>query len=550
MKCPNPFIRRENTICLDGAWLYSVYGKNGEKVYENTIMVPFCPESVRSGVKRRTESFERMEYTKSVRIDRKKDKRYILTFLASDSSSCLFINGKAVSEHDCGYLPFTSDITSFFEGDSFEIKLVVKDELLENEKPRGKQSVKPHRIWYERTSGIYMSVFLEEVEKSYVSSIFYTPLEDLSGVRVLAVTNDGEIKKARVTVGGKNYEIKTNSASVIRPDEIRLWSPDDPYLYFLRIKAGEDEFDSYFALRKIEIKEDEKGMKRLFLNGNNCFCHGILNQGYYPDALLTGCEEDFILDIRKAKSMGFNMMRIHIKIENPLFYYHADREGMLIWQDFVNGGGKYNSALITLPVFVPLRIKDNHYRLLSRMDENERNAFITFCQNTVLHLYNHPSIIEWTIFNEGWGQFDSSKITEIIKRTDSKRLIDSASGWFDQGFGDFESHHVYFRRFKAKPRKRSRALALTEYGGYGLDLSGRKMTFSYKKIKDSKSLEREFIKGVRESVKANIKNGLVASVYTQLCDVEGEKNGLLDENHEMKVNPEALRKSAEELIKC
>jgi hypothetical protein len=315
--------------------------------------------------------------------------------------------------------------------------------------------------------------------------------------------------------------------------DFTYWSPDDPYLYQMTIIVGEDKVESYFAMRKVEIKKDTNGVPRIFLNNEPYFQNGILDQGYWPDGLYTApSDEALIYDIRKAKEMGFNMIRKHIKIEPLRWYYHCDRIGMLVWQDIVNGGGRYKLLLVGyLPTLFPgiaSRIKDKHYRLFGRRDEAGRREWTEECKATVRLLYNQSSLAVWVPFNEGWGQFDALKAVELIRSLDDTRLIDHASGWYDQQGGDFDSIHNYFHPLSLTMKKR--AAILSEFGGYACYIKDHAYSwqiYGYRIYLTKEEFEEAFRRLLDEDILKLKEAGLSAAVYTQLTDVEDEVNGLL-----------------------
>ena len=314
---------------------------------------------------------------------------------------------------------------------------------------------------------------------------------------------------------------------------IKAWTPDTPYLYTFSIDMGNDHVESYFALRTFTIEKDNNNIPRICLNHKPLFQKGVLDQGYWPDGLYTApSDKALIYDIKTMKSLGFNMLRKHIKIESERWYYHCDRLGMIVWQDMVNGGSHYKSWFVTyLATFMSIfdiSCSDKTTYLFARKSDNEKKEFIRETLQTVRTLSNHPSIATWVIFNEGWGQFDTNRITKLVRKADKTRLIDQASGWFDQGMGDIKSIHNYFfplRLFK----KDKRAYALTEFGGYIQIIKHHNLAhkcYGYGACKNSAHLKKRYIKRENE-ISALIPSGLCASIYTQLSDVENELNGIL-----------------------
>lgn len=315
--------------------------------------------------------------------------------------------------------------------------------------------------------------------------------------------------------------------------DIKAWTPDTPYLYTFSVNLGKDYVQSYFALRTFTIEKDANDIPRICLNHRPIFQKGVLDQGYWPDGLYTPpCDNALIYDIKTMKCLGFNMLRKHIKIENNRWYYHCDRLGMIVWQDMVNSGSRYKSWFVTyLATFMSLfdiSCSDNFNHLFARTSKKGKKEFIKETMQTIDTLSNHPSIAAWVIFNEGWGQFETNKITKLVRKADNSRLIDQTSGWFDQGGGDIKSIHNYFfplRLFK----KENRAYALTEYGGYTQIIKHHNTAnkcYGYGDCKNSKELKRRYKQREKE-VSTLIPKGLCASIYTQLSDVENELNGIL-----------------------
>ena len=342
-------------------------------------------------------------------------------------------------------------------------------------------------------------------------------------------------KKEKVDCFVNGHEAQQAVAQVqIALPEVCPWSPEEPFLYRLVITAGEDCVESYFAMRKFSLGKDEYGHTRLLLNNEPYFFHGVLDQGYWPESLYTPpSDEAMVFDIKNMKELGFNTMRKHIKIEPMRWYYHCDRLGMIVWQDMINGGGKPDlKRLCYLPTAVPAvtqRIRDNDYRFFGRTDQRERRRWEEECMEMVRQLYNCPCIAMWVPFNEGWGQFDALRITERIRSIDTTRLIDHASGWFDQGGGDIRSVHNYFRPLRVtKDRAEERAFVISEYGGLTCPVKGHtcaKEVYGYRAYETPAAFTKAF-KEQQKKLRALERQGLCGAVYTQVSDVEEEINGL------------------------
>lgn len=322
--------------------------------------------------------------------------------------------------------------------------------------------------------------------------------------------------------------------------DIRLWTCETPYLYFFTVTMGEDFAESYFAMRKFSVEKDEKGIPRICLNGKVHFQNGVLDQGYWPDGLYTApSDEAMIFDITEMKKSGFNMVRKHIKIEPQRWYWHCDRFGLIVWQDMVNGGEAYRywfvTYLATVMSWRGITIKDTHPWLLARRDKAGRAEFVREMRETIRLLKGHPGICTWVIFNEGWGQFQTEELTRIAREEDPARLIDAASGWFDQGCGDLQSVHNYFFRLKVHPEK-ERAAVLSEIGGHTYREPGHSACeelYGYGACRDKESLGESY-RELTEKVQKLIPQGLCASVYTQWTDIEEEINGVYTWDREVK----------------
>ena len=543
---PRPQLVRESYLCLNGTWNLR-FLSDGDKAVDTPILVPYSPESAFSGVQRTLQAQETMLYSRHVdfgEVDFSKE-RLLLHFGAVDYRAIVFIDKEQVAEHIGGYLPFTVEVNRA----SFDLDVSVQDPGDSREISRGKQSSNPGGIWYPQTSGIWQTVWMEKVPRTYIKDIRILP--DLEGFYLSVQMNDESVDKATVTVDGKCHEIKTNEKQYIRIDNPHLWTPEDPYLYNFDITAGEDKVGSYVGLRTFGIGPDEKGHNVLLLNNKPFFHHGLLDQGYYKGGYYTPSDDkDFIYDISMMKKMGFNTLRKHIKVEPLRWYYHCDRLGMLVWQDMVSGGGKYRSRVVEAPLFLGSFLKDCNYRQFAREDEHEREVWEEEAYTTVRHLYNCTSIAMWVPFNEGWGQFDSKRISDNIRKIDDSRTIDHASGWHDQKIGDFKSYHVYYKPYRFRRDKLGRPVILSEFGGYGMEIGATKRDeFSYKKYITNEELTQAIVKLYEAQIIPAKTKGLTASIYTQVSDVEQEVNGLLSYDRKIvKVVEEDIAKMSEKLL--
>ncbi len=546
---PRPQMRRESYFCLNGVWHYTIKGKH--RSVSGQALVPFSLESELGGgiSPLKADEVLMMEREFTLPEGFRKDK-VLLHLDACDAQCDVFVNGKAVGSGDSGYLPVHCDITSALE-DINHLKVIIRDPTEAQGQPRGKQSSHPKGIWYTAQSGLWQTVWLESVPEQYITSIKMTPHLDEHSLELVVQSSSYGMVEA--CIQERTYEFQTGIPVSLQIEDVHPWSPDDPYLYDLKLKLNQDEVSSYFAMRKFSIEKDSHGIKRLFLNHCPIFHTGLLDQGYMSDTLLSWpCDQAMIDDILTAKSMGFNMLRKHIKIEPLRWYYHCDRLGMLVWQDMVNGGGPYNKFTINLPLFTDIHYKDNLYWLFGRSSLKERELWIKDLKGMIDHLYNVPSIAMWVLFNEGWGQFDVAKAYELVKTMDSSRTILPCSGWHDQKIGDLRSWHVYFRPYRFKPDKLNRCVVLSEFGGYQLPVEGHLVSeepYGYKKMNNSSHLEHELNELYMNQILPGMKQGLSASVFTQFSDVEREVNGLITYDRKvLKINPEVM-KSLNELLK-
>lgn len=533
---PRPQLQRDSFFCLNGEWDYAILNKNEELIsYQGKILVPFSPECILSGVERLVTENDILYYKKSFTLPKGFIKsRVILNFGAVDYMCVVKINNQTAGSNKGGYYPFSFDITDLLVDGENTITLEVIDPSEKGHQARGKQTTRRGGIWYTPQSGIWQTVWLESVEKKYITSLRITPNIDNNTLTVNAFFNE-DIESAKVKVFDKGQlkaemilDEKGNGA--LKLDDYQLWSPENPYLYDLEITAGEDTVRSYFGMRKFSTGIDDNGIPRLMLNNKPYFHNGLLDQGYWSDGMYTPpSDEAMVYDIQLMKEMGFNMLRKHIKIEPLRWYYHCDRLGMLVWQDMINGGGKYSLFTIAVKPFLGRIIDDSKYRLFSREDKEGREEYYVDAKRMIDALYNTVSIALWVPFNEGWGQFDSKKAYDFFKKHDTTRTIDHASGWHDQGIGDVKSPHIYFRPIKMV--RDDRPYVLSEFGGYSLQVKGHmyndKKFFGYKKFYDQKSFQDAYIKLYEKQIIPLIKDGLCATVYTEVSDVEDECNGIV-----------------------
>lgn len=558
---PRPSLRRKSYVNLNGVWNYAFTDdRKRPEAFQGQILVPFSPESVLSGVGRQLQPGEYLWYSRALPagVKRETGKRWILHIGAADQCAAVSVNGLPAGRNVGGYLPFSADVTDMLRDTDNELTVRIQDYSDRAYLARGKQKLDRGGMFYTAQSGIWQTVWIEQVPEYYISSLKITPWYDKAEAEVLVRTR--RESGVSVTVSsdeGQGFTVEgwTNRPIRIPIKDVHSWSPEDPYLYKIHICMGEDEVDSYFAMRKISAEKDRNGIVRLFLNNRPYFQKGVLDQGYWPDGLYTApTDEAMIFDIMEMKRLGFNMLRKHVKIEPERWYYHCDRLGMLVWQDMVCGGEPYRHSYVTYAATVMellhIRPKDRYYRLLGRRDEKSRSRFIQEMKETIHALYNHPSVVVWVIFNEGWGQFDADAVTAIARREDPTRLLDQASGWFDQGGGDFRSVHNYFFPLKVRPGKR--VYALTEFGGYCWKAEGHSMypgLYGYRIYGSREELGKGYAALMTRGVEPLVEKGLSASIYTQLSDVEEEVNGIYTYDREvLKIDENIIRKCNDRLV--
>ena len=547
---PRPQFKRDSYICLNGIWEYAIRKEETiPESFDGEILVPYSPEVEKSGVNKVVMPDDYLFYRLRYEIPKEfiKDK-VILHFGAVDQIAEVFINGQFAIKHIGGFLPFSVDIKPFLKDNNVEIILRVVDTTNASYHSSGKQSLNPGGIWYKPQSGIYMPVWMESVSNDYIESLKITPDIDKKLVKISFKSAN---KSAKLHLNGKIYDVEADKENVIEIDDMRLWSPENPYLYNFKITNDVDEVESYFAMRKVSLVKNDKNQLVIALNNQPYFMKGVLDQGYYQDGLLTpNSDEDYINDIKLIKSLGFNVSRKHIKIESLRWYYHCDRLGLLVWQDFVNGCTKYDFWLNQVPLFVRYKISDHRYKKFFREnEEGKKEAYQEFL-DTIDLLYNSPCIVLWTIFNEAWGQFDAKEIYEKLKQVDPTRLYDHASGWHDQGSSDVKSMHIYKWKVKvpSKRKIKNRAFVCSECGAYILDKrlkeAKKKEGFIYLLFNNKEDFQKEYERFIKEEIIPAKKNGMSAFIYTQASDVEEEMNGFVSyDRKEIKVDIDVIKKA-------
>ena len=538
---PRPQLKRDSFLSLNGAWDFKIT-KNDEELYEDKILVPFPPESKLSGVERRIEGDGELIYSRHFTLPQGfKKSRVLLHFGAVDQICEVFVNGRPVGSHEGGYIPFCFDITDFLLDTENELTVKARDGLSKIY-PYGKQKKKRGGMWYTPVSGIWQTVWLESVPEGYIEEI---KIEQSSKNVKITVKSKAENKKITLKADGSVYEFNSESI-VIEPENKKLWTPDTPYLYEFTVETENDTVESYFALREVEVKEIS-GVKRMCLNGEPYFFSGLLDQGYFPDGIfLPATPEGYEDDILAAKKLGFNTLRKHIKIEPMIFYYLCDKLGMVVFQDMVNNSG-YSFILDTaLPT---IGFKRARFSLRHR-NRRSREIFLSEMEKTAKLLYNTPSVCLYTIFNEGWGQFEPDEAYRKLKALDPTRFIDSTSGWFYSAESDLDSRHIYFKTPAVK-KPNGRPFFLSEFGGFSLRIDGHlfgKRNYGYSIYEDKKSFTDAVYSLYTEGTAPLIEDGLSATVYTQLTDVEDETNGLMTyDRRVIKIDADKMKEANEAL---
>ena len=551
---PRPAMRRDSCEILNGPWQYAItQTAEYPAAWQGSILVPYSPEAPASGVGRTLQPGQWLHYHRLFAPPAGEGGRVLLHFGAVDYACAVQVNGHLVGGHRGGYWPFTLDITDLLNGTGRNsLWVAVQDPTGHGTQARGKQTLKPGGMFYPAQSGIWQTVWLERVPDNYIQTLTVTPDYDARTVtvRVHTAKPGGAVNLwAMVRAGGVTIAEDWGSDEADQDGEVTLnipeehffpWSPDTPFLYDLTVgtnqgeEAGLDTVHSYFALRKWSCAPDAHGVLRFCLNDKPILLNGLLDQGYWPEGLYTPPSDAAVeRELSEVKALGFNLLRKHAKIEPQRWYYHCDRLGLIVWQDIVNGGSAYNLWFVTYltNVLQPLlrRFPDGKAcrRLLSRAKPAGREEYAHELADTVQALRCHPCIACWVPFNEGWGQFDAGKAVQALRTLDGTRLVDEASGWFDQGGGDVHSLHNYFYPLRIRPQKRT--VALSEYGGIAWPMPGHEpphKTYGYGTAKDRQELTARYKKLQLKTVLPQLEKGLSALVYTQLTDVEDEVNGL------------------------
>ncbi|MDR2042092.1 MAG: beta-galactosidase [Tannerella sp.] len=554
---PRPQLERTAWLNLNGEWEYAVRdrGQAEPASFDGKILVPFAIESSLSGVQKTVTEKQELWYKRTFGVPAGWKGRTIrLNFGAADWQADVFVNDILIGSHRGGYTPFSFDITPFLNAGSAQ-KLVVRvwDPTNRGFQPVGKQTLNPQGIWYTAVTGIWQTVWIEPVAANHVTAVKAIPDIDREVVEVTVQTSDcrsSDIIEVQLLDAGKPVaSAKGLSGKALRLPVAspKLWSPESPYLYALKItvsRAGKvtDEVASYTAMRKISAARDAQGFMRMQLNNRDYFHYGPLDQGWWPDGLYTApTDEALAYDIRKTKDFGFNMIRKHVKVEPARWYYHCDREGILVWQDMPSGD-----------------IEGSHFSQLqynggadkNRTEESVANYYREW-QEVMDFCISSPSVVVWVPFNEGWGQFDTEKVVARTRAYDPSRLINPASGGNHRACGDLLDLHNYPepKMFLFDPQ---RVNVLGEYGGIGLPVEGHlwwnKSNWGYIQFKNREEVTAEYVKYAR-ALQELVKRGFSAAVYTQTTDVEGEVNGLMTyDRKEIKVLESQVRAANQAVI--
>jgi beta-galactosidase/beta-glucuronidase len=570
---PRPTLVRDGWTNLNGLWHYAIRPRRAPlpDAWDGEILVPFCVESRLSGVERRVTPDERLWYRRTFHHDGA-EARTLLHFGAVDWHAAIFVNGAYAGSHTGGFDPFTVDVTEFLRDGVNELVVAVDDPTSAGEQPRGKQHAKPQGIWYTPVTGIWQTVWLETVPRAnHIAEVRITPAPDEDTVMIevlLARPTRDPTLAATVSISLDGHAV---AATTIRPDRlIRIdvpdavrWSPAQPTLYdadvtLVRVpdplpretqlrdaaeaaayagagpvEAALDRVRTYFGMRTICVgAHPASGAPTLLLNGEPLFHLATLDQGWWPDGLLTPpADAALVHEIEFLKAAGFNAVRKHIKVEPARYYWHCDRLGLLVWQDMPSG-------------FWPAQFVHPNDDAEARRTSVAIEVFERELARMVRGLRMHPSIVLWVLQNEGWGQFDAARLVDFVRGIDPSRPVNATSGWFDVGAGDVVDRHDYAPAPKAPEGDGRRARVIGEYGGIGWPVEGHlwnpdMRNWGYQTLHDLDAVRAAYAHATDAIVRARDEAGVCAAVYTQTTDVEGEVNGLLTYDRRVEKLPRA-----------
>lgn len=553
---PRPQMERDSYQNLNGRWEYALTkGKEPPRECDGEIIVPFSPESVLSGVGRVVTPEDTLWYRRWFHLEPGFNRgRVLLHFGGVDQCCTLWLNGREVGGHDGAYIPFYHDITPYLSEGENELMLAVIDECDTAPYARGRQRMEHGGHWHTSMSGIWQTVWIESVPQNYIENLFIVPQFDENAVDILAKTAGGELTGEVELFAGKTRVTKSNlrSGEIVRlsiPNPLS-WTPRKPFLYTVTVTAGEDKVSGYFGMRKFSVGRDGAGRPRIFLNNKPFLVKGIIDQGMYSDGLYTPPSDAAMKnDIKYARACGFNMIRKHGKIEPLRWYYHCDRLGMLVWQDLPDGGDMVKKIT---PRLFEKQVRDGNYRRFGRESKEGRLSFVRDMQRVVRLLYNSPALMCWVLFNDGWGQFDAANLAAKVKTLDPGRLVDHASGRFDQLAGDIRSIHCPGARPKLPGQMDGRVAALTESGGFGwLDeahFEGR-TPLSAQRMPSQRELEAALEDLWKGGLAPLVEEGLSAFAYLQLSDAEDEVSGLLTADRRVEKVPSKVLRRLNDFLK-
>ena len=563
---PRPQLTRPDWASLNGVWECAIAPIGEQPHVWQPIVVPFSPESELSGVRRQLQPHETLHYRREFDVPRHfpDDRRLLLHLGAVDQRCRVRLNGREVATSVCGYLPLAIDVTDAAQRAGNVLEVRVTDPSDTGQGMRGKQRLERGGIWYTATSGIWQSVWLESAPATHVAGLTLTPRlrygdAGIEAALEVTIVPGGELDLGRAYVEVRAADdaspvvrthVPVRRSTIVPIPEPRLWHPGDPHLYEIRLSLGDDRVTAYAALRDISTGADGAGIARLLLNGEPHLALGVLDQGYWPDGMLTAPSDAAIAaDLAAVRDLGFTWVRKHVKVEPLRWYHHADRAGILVMQDVPNGGGPYVGRVINGMNQVPERPR----RLHGRADDAGRAQFERDLRGILEHLRSVPSVAAWTVFNEGWGQFDTTRLGELAERLDPTRPVVHASGWHDRDGGDIATRHEYLKPWRMPPEAAddSRVQMLGEYGGVGLPVPGHtwgEQPWGYADAHSPADLAERLASIHRDQLAPTVPAGLSGAIWTQLTDVEDEHNGLLTWDREVvKPDVEAVRASLQAL---